>query len=132
MNQCRQTQKDLYKDIIFYINLKILVQVNGIKDPTPKEIEEAMNEDPKSDFVMCTYPSYEVDKLLGITEELSCITFLEDCQDWFFDNGFASEKKNLWSGYKRNKIRNPVSCTIPSFMERPIKEGHYHTSIKVM
>ena len=39
-----------------------------IKDPTPKEIEEAMNEDPESDFVMCTNPSYAGDKPLGIAE----------------------------------------------------------------
>ena len=128
MNQCRQTQKDLGKDIISYVNMKILARVNRIKDATPKEIEEAMNEDPDSNFVMCTYPGYEGDKLLGITEELSSITVLGDRQEWYFDNGFAGEKKHLWSGYKRNKIRNPLSCTIPSFMKRPIKEGHYDTS----
>ena len=87
-----------------------------------------MNKDPESNFVMCTYPGYEGDKLLGITKELSCITVFGDRQEWYFDNGFASEKKHLWSGYKRNKIRNPLSCTIPSFMKRPIKEGHYDTS----
>ena len=37
MNQCRQTQKDLDKDIISYVNLKILAQVKEIKDPTPKK-----------------------------------------------------------------------------------------------
>ena len=68
VNQCRQTQKDLDKNIIYYVGLKILAQVNMIKDPTPKEIEEAMNEDPESDFVMCTNPSYAGDKPLGIAE----------------------------------------------------------------
>ena len=86
-----------------------------------------MNEGPESDFVMCIYPSYEGDKL-GITEELSCITVLEDRQDWFLDKGFLVKKKGFWSGYQRKKIRNPFSCTIPFFMKRPIKEGHYDTS----
>ena len=132
VNQCRQTQKDLDKDIIFYVDMKVLAQVNSITDPTPKEIEETMNEymneDPESDFVMCTYPGYKGDKLLGITEELSCITVLGDRQNWFFDNGFAGEKKDLWSDYERNKMRNPFSCTIPSFIKTPIKESHYDTS----
>ena len=128
VNQCRQTQKDLDKEIITYVDMKILAQVNRIKDPTSKEIEEAMNEDPESDFVMFSYPSYEGDKLLGITEELFCITVLGDKQDLFLDNEFGGEKEDLWSRYKRNKIRKPFSCTIPSFMKRPIKEGHYDTS----
>ena len=64
-----------------------------------------MNEGPESDFAMCSYPSYEGDKL-GITEELSCITVLEDRQDWFLDKGFASEKKGflVWLPKRRLEI----------------------------
>ena len=45
-----------------------------------------------------------------------------------FDNGFLNEKKMLWSGFKRNKLPNPVSFTMPSFMKRPMKEGYYDLS----
>ena len=46
----------------------------------------------------------------------------------FFDNGFSNANKNkpLWSGQKRKKILNPVSCIAPSFMKRAIKEGAYN------
>ena len=44
----------------------MLAQVKGIKDPTPKKTEEAMNEDRESNFVVCTYPSYKGDKVLRI------------------------------------------------------------------
>ena len=103
VNQCRQTQKDLDKDVISYVDTKILAQVNRIKDPTPIEIEEAMNEDPESD-VMCTYSSYEGNKLLGVPEELSSITILGDRQDWFFDSGFAGKKKGslIWLQKKQD------------------------------
>ena len=64
VNQCKQIQKDLDNDTISYVDLKILAQVNRIKDPTLKEIQEAMNEDLENDFVMCTYPNYEGDNFL--------------------------------------------------------------------
>ena len=81
---------------------KTLAQVNRIKDPTPKEIEEARNYDSDSNFVMCTFPKY--------------------------DNGFGVQEKPLWSGYRRKKLPNPVSSTVLSFMKRPMKEGHYDTT----
>ena len=54
--------------------------------------------------------------------------FLGDKSDIFFDNGFGGDKKPLWSGYKRNKLPNPFSCMLQSFMKRPVKEGFYDTS----
>ena len=111
-----------------HVDAKILAQVSRIKDSTPQEIEEARDYNSDSDFVMCTFPKYDENgKLLGITEEVCLITVLGDPNDGFFDNGFASEKKTLWSGFKRNKLPNPVSFTMPSFM-RPMKEGYYDPS----
>ena len=81
--------------------MKILTRVNRIKDPTPKEIEEAMNEDPNSDFVRCTYPIHEGDKLLRITEELSYITVLGDKESLFSDNGFGGEGEGEGGGGER-------------------------------
>ena len=37
----RQTQKNVKKDVLNYVDIKILVQVNCIKNPLEKEIEEA-------------------------------------------------------------------------------------------
>ena len=130
INNCRQTQKDLDDEkIISYVDAKILAQVNRIKDPTPQEIKEARGYNSDSDFVMCTFPKYDKKaKLLGITEEVCLITISGDPQDNFYDNGFLNEKKTLWSGFKRNKLPNPVSFTMPSFMKRPMKEGYYDPS----
>ena len=78
---------------------------------------------------MCTFPKYnENSKLLGITEEVCLITILGDPHDQFFDNGFLNEKRTLWPGFKRNKLPNPVSFRMPSFMKRPMKEGYYDPS----
>ena len=130
ISNCRQTQKDLDDEkIISYVDAKILAQVNRIKDPTPQEIKEARDYNSDSDFVMCTFPKYdEKGKLPGITEEVCLITILGDPQDNFYDNGFLNEKKTLWSGFKRNKLPNPVSFTMPSFMKTPMKEGYYDPS----
>ena len=130
INNCRQTQKDLDDEkIISYVDAKILAQVNRIKDPTPQEIKEARDYNSDSDFVMCTFPKYDKKgKLLGITEEVCVITILGDPQDNFYDNGFLNENKTLWSGFKRNKLPNPVSFTMPSFIKRPMKEGYYDPS----
>ena len=70
---------------------------------------------------MCTYSSYEGNKLLDIPEELSSITILGDRQDWFFDSGFAGKKKGslIWL---QKKQRNPYSCTIPSFIKDPLRK----------
>ena len=108
VNQCRQTQKDIDKDVISYVNIKILAQVNKIKDPTPIEIEEAMNEDPESD-VMCTYSSSEGNKPLGIPEELSSITILGDLQDLFFDSSFAGEKRNFGLATKETRLETLIA-----------------------
>ena len=70
-----------------------------------------MNEDPESDFVMCTYRNFEGNELLSITEELPCITVVGDHQDWLFDNGCVNEKRDLWPSYQIKKIRNSFSCT---------------------
>ena len=126
VNNCRQTQKDLdNENIISYVDAKILAQVSRIKDPTPREIEEAWDYNSDSNFAMCTFLKYEENgKPLGITEEVCLTTILSDPNDQFYDNGFLNEKKMLWSGFKRNKLPNPVSFTRPSFMKRPMKEGH--------
>ena len=126
INNCRQMQKDLDDEkIISYVDSKILAQVNRIKDPTPQEIEVARDYNSDSDFVMCTFPKYdENSKLLGITEEVCLITLSGDPHDQFFDNGFLNEKKTLWSGFKGNKLPNPVCLKMPSFMKRPMKEGY--------
>ena len=55
------------KDILNYIGMKMLAQVNRIKNPSEKDMEVAKNKDPNSDFVLCTFPIYEGDRLLGIT-----------------------------------------------------------------
>ena len=52
----RQAQKDVEKDVLNYVDMKILAQVSRIKNPSEKEIEEAKNKDPNSDFVYCTFP----------------------------------------------------------------------------
>ena len=39
----RQTQKDVEKDMMNYVNMKMLAQANRIKNPLKKEIEEAKN-----------------------------------------------------------------------------------------
>ena len=130
INNCRQAQKDFdLEKIVSYVDAKILAQVNRIKDPTPQEIEEARDYNSDSDFVMCTFPKYnENSKRLGITKEVCSITILRDPHDQFFNNGFLNEKKRLWSGFKRNKLPNTVSFTMPSFMKRPMKEGYYDPS----
>ena len=37
-------------------------------------------------------------------------------------------KKPLWSGYGRNKMKNPFNCTLPSFMKYPTKNNLYDTA----
>ena len=53
---------------------------------------------------------------------------LGDPDDMFFDGGSGGQKKPLWSGYRRKKMKNPFSCTVPSFLKRPMKEGSLDTS----
>ena len=110
--------------------MKIVAQVNRIKNASEIEIEDAREEKTDSDFFSCTFPKYEegTDKLLDITERICQITILDDKFDEFFGSGFSGNKKPLWSGYKQNKFPNLFSCTLPSFMKRPVKEGFYNTS----
>ena len=125
----RQTQNDVERDVINYVDMKILAQVNRIKNPSVKEIEETKNKDPNSDFVYCTFPTYEGEKLRGIDDHICIISMLgDDPSTVFFDNGFSigDEKKSLWFGYRRKKLPNPLSSTAPLFMKRPIKDGPYN------
>ena len=65
----RETQKDTGKDILSYVEMKILAQVNRIKDVSESEIEQAKNKDPNSDFCYCTFSIYEGSKLLGVDKK---------------------------------------------------------------
>ena len=108
--------------------MKILAQVNRIKSPSEKEIDEAKNKDHNSDFVHCMFPTYEGEELRGIDEHICIISVLRDPGTVFFDNSFyiGDEKKPLWSGYGRKKLPNPLRYTAPSFMRRPIKDSSYN------
>ena len=77
----RQTPKDIDKNILNNVDMKMLAQVKCIKNPSEKEMQGAKNRDPYSNFVLCTFPIYEGDKLLGIKNAV------------FFNNGFANDKK---------------------------------------
>ena len=119
----RQIQKDVEIDLLNCVDMKTLTQVNRIKNPSEKEIEEAKNKGPNSDFVYCAFPTYEGEKLRGTDEHICIISVLGDPSTVFFDNGFSigDEKKPLLSGYERKKLPNRLSCTAPLFMKRPIK-----------
>ena len=84
----RQMQKDVDKEILNYVDMKISAQVNRIRNPSESEIREAKNEDPDSDFVYCTFPTYEGSKLLGVDKHICMITVLGDPGVVFFDKGF--------------------------------------------
>ena len=92
----RQTQKDPEKNMN-YVNFKILVQVNRIRNACESEIYEAKNEDADSDFVYCTFPICKDSKLLGVDKHIYMISVLGDPSTCFFDNGFSDgdEKKPL-------------------------------------
>ena len=124
---CRQTQKDIDKDILNYVDMKMLAQVNSTKNTSEKEMKEAKNRDPNSNFVLCTFPIYKGNKLLGITEHVCLIFVLGDKNAVFFNNDFANDKKPLRSGHGRKKLANQLSCMTSSFMKRPIKERSYNT-----
>ena len=111
INNCRQMQKDLDDEkTISTVNAKILAQVYRIKDPIPQKIEEARDYNSDSNFAMCTFPKYDENgKPLSINEEVCLITIVGDPHHQFFDNGFLNEKKTLWSGFKRNKLANPLA-----------------------
>ena len=85
----RQTQKDVQKDVLNYVDMKILAQVNRIKNPSEKEFEEAKNKVVNNDFVYCTFSTYEGEKLRGIDEHICIISILGDPSMVFFDNSFS-------------------------------------------
>ena len=110
--------------------MMILWRVNRIRDPSEHEKELALEENSESDFIMVLYPTYEKEtgKLLGITEEVGQVVILGDPNDRFFNNGFGGDEKPLWSGYRRNKMKNLFSCTLSPFMKYPIKNNLHDTA----
>ena len=48
----RQSQKDIEKDVLNYVDMKILVQVNCSKNLSEKEVKEAKNKNPNSDCLL--------------------------------------------------------------------------------
>ena len=94
----RQIQKDVIKEILNYVDMKILTQVNPIRNPSESEIREARSEDPVIDFVYCTFPTYEGSKLIGVEKHICMIMVLGDPSPVFFDNSFSdgNEKKAPW------------------------------------
>ena len=124
----RQIQKNTEKDILNCVEMKILAQVNCIKDASESEIEQTKNKVSNSDFCYCTFPIYERSKLLGVDKKICMISVLGDPGVSFFTNGFhdADESKPLWLGQRRQKILKPFTCTVPSFMKQPIKNGVYN------
>lgn len=104
------------------------VFMNHIRNVSEDEIRQANNKDPNSNFLYCTYPVYEETKLRGIDKQMSMITVLGDPGAVFSNNGFSDvdEKKPFGSDQKRKKMPNPFSCTVPSFIKKPIKESAYN------
>ena len=101
----RQTQKDVEKDVLNYVNMMILAQVSPIKNPSEKEVEEAKNKDLNSDFVYCTVPTYEGEKLRGIAENICIINKLGDARTVFLGNGFyIGDKKSICGPDREEKI----------------------------
>ena len=107
-------QKGVDKEILNYVDMKILAQVNRTRNPSENKIREAKYEDPDSDLLYCTFPTYEASKLLGVDKHICMITVLGDPGVVFFNNGFSdgNEKKALWSGQKR---KNPIYPIYPSY-----------------
>ena len=93
-------------EIIEYAEMKILGLVNKIKYPNESETKESRNNDPECDFVLVSVPDYDqtTGKLLGVKEVLAQIFVLGDPKDNFFDSGFDTEYRSLWSGYRRKKL----------------------------
>ena len=70
MINLRQTQKDVEKDVRNYVDMKILAQVDRIKNSLEKEMEEAQNKDPNRNFLYCAFPVYEGEKLHDVNEHI--------------------------------------------------------------
>ena len=86
--------------------MKILGWVNKSKNPSESEIKEARNNNPESDFVLASVPDYDqtTGKLLGVKEVLAQTFVLGDPKHNFFDSGFDTEDRPLWSAYQRKKL----------------------------
>ena len=93
-------------EIIEYAEMKILGLVNKIKYPNESGTKESRNNDPECDFVLVSVPDYDqtTGKLFGVKEVLAQIFVLGDPKDNFFDSGFDTEYRSLWSGYRRKKL----------------------------
>ena len=98
----RQAQEDTENDILNYVEMKILAQVDCIKDASESEIEQAKNKYPNRDFCYCTFPIFEGSKLLGVDKKICMINVMGDPGVFFFDNGFhdANKSKLLCSGQR--------------------------------
>ena len=95
------TQKDLDNKIISYVDMKILGQVNRIKDPTPKEIEKAMNEDPESNFVMCTTRVIRGISFLVLSKNCHVLPSWEIARTGFLTMALPAKKRSLVRLQKR-------------------------------
>ena len=58
INNIRQTQKEVGEEIIEHAEMKMLRQINKIKNLSKSEIEESRNNDPKRDLVLASVPDY--------------------------------------------------------------------------
>ena len=56
--------------------MKILAQVNRIRNASEDKVRQAKNTDPNSDFLFCTFPIYEDLKLKGVDKHICVITVL--------------------------------------------------------
>ena len=74
----RQTQKGLDKDGLNYVGMKILAQVNCVRNASEDEMRLAKNNDPNSDFLYCTFPIHKDTKLKGVDKHICMITVLGD------------------------------------------------------
>ena len=127
----RQTQKDVETDIVKYVDMKLLAQVNRIKNLSEKEIEEAKNKGRKSDFVYCMLPTYKGKKLCAFEEHICIISVLGDTGTVFFDNGFSigdeKQRLHLWrdlsikDGSCNREGRSEIFCYTPQLCDRTEK-----------
>ena len=97
----RKTQKDLDKDVLNYVDMKILAQVNCIRNSSEDEIRQAKNKDPNSDFLHFTFPIHEDMKLKAIDKHICTITVLGDPGTC---SSNPDKRKPLCFGQKRKKI----------------------------
>ena len=129
INNIWQTKKQVGGEINKYAEMKISGKVNEIKNPSESEMKEARSNDLESQFVLASFPDDDqtTGKLLSVKEFLALIFVLGDPNDTFLDSGFDIEDCPLWSGCRRGKNDNPISCTLPSSIRRLIKEESFDT-----